>query len=169
MSTTTKPLPSLTAADLMSRDVITIPRAMSLRAAGHLLSEAQISGAPVVDEMGECIGVLSAIDFMHWIGYGKTGPAKAASAIPSGFPSAWQILEAESVPTDEVGNYMTANPVTVSPTVSIAELARGMTDAHIHRLIVVDDERRPIGVISSTDVLAAVALADCRHAKSPRR
>jgi len=30
-----------------------------------------------------------------------------------------------------------------------------MLDARIHRLIVVDAEHRPLGVVSSTDVLAA--------------
>jgi predicted transcriptional regulator len=34
-----------------------------------------------------------------------------------------------------------------------------MMDAHIHRVIVVDSENRPIGVVSSTDILAAVARA----------
>ena len=52
MITTTKPFLSLTAADLMCRDVVTLPRSMSLRAAGHLLSESHVSGAPVVDETG---------------------------------------------------------------------------------------------------------------------
>ncbi len=34
-----------------------------------------------------------------------------------------------------------------------------MLDAHIHRIIVVDAGRRPVGVLSTTDVLAAVANA----------
>ena len=32
-----------------------------------------------------------------------------------------------------------------------------MSGAHIHRLIVVDEDRRPIGIVSSSDVLTAVA------------
>jgi CBS-domain-containing membrane protein len=35
-----------------------------------------------------------------------------------------------------------------------------MIDGHIHRIIVVDEERRPIGVVASTDLLAAVAYAE---------
>jgi predicted transcriptional regulator len=31
-----------------------------------------------------------------------------------------------------------------------------MIDAHIHRVVVVDADERPIGVVASTDVLAAV-------------
>jgi CBS domain-containing protein len=66
-------------------------------------------------------------------------------------------VEVEKVPTDEVRQYMTADVVTVPPGTRIADLARQMLDAHIHRVIVVDEERRPVGVVSSTDILAAVA------------
>ena len=57
---------------------------------------------------------------------------------------------------------MTADPVTVSPHTPIGKLARLMLDAHIHRVVVVDEQRRPIGIVSSTDILAAVAYADRR-------
>ncbi len=163
MTTTTKPLLSLTAADLMSRDVTMVPREMSLRTAAHLLSETRVSGAPVVDETGECVGVLSATDFMHWVGYGERGASKPVCSNPGCFHSAWQVVDVDALPTDEVGTYMTADPVTVPPSTSIGELARGMTDAHIHRMIVVDGQHRPIGVVSSTDVVAAVAYADRRR------
>jgi len=35
-----------------------------------------------------------------------------------------------------------------------------MIDAHIHRVIVVDEQQRPVGVVSSTDILSAVAYAE---------
>jgi CBS domain-containing protein len=72
----------------------------------------------------------------------------------------WQIVELEKLPTDEVRNYMTADPVTVPKDTPIRVLARQMIDAHIHRVIVVDEGKRPIGIVSSTDVLAAVAYAE---------
>jgi len=160
---TTKPFLGLTAADLMSRDVVMIPRAMSLCAAAHLLSESQVSGAPVVNETGECVGVVSTTDFMHWVGYGERGASRPVCSNPGCFHSDWQVMEMEALPTDEVGSYMTADPVMVPPNRSIAELACAMTDAHIHRIIVVDARNRPIGVVSSTDVLAAVGTTDRRR------
>ena len=163
MIATTKPLLALTAADLMSRDVVMVPRGMSLRAAAHLLSETRVSGAPVVDDMGECVGVLSATDFMHWVGQERRDASRPVFSDPGCFHSAWQITDVEDLPTEEVGSYMTSDPVTVPPGTSIAELARRMTDAHIHRIIVVDAQHRPIGIVSSTDILAAVAYGDPRH------
>jgi CBS domain-containing protein len=72
----------------------------------------------------------------------------------------WQVVEVEKLPTDQVRNFMTTDPVLIKPDVSIRVLARMMIDAHIHRVIVVDNDKRPIGVVSSTDVLAAVAYAE---------
>ncbi|HEY8505600.1 MAG TPA: CBS domain-containing protein, partial [Gemmataceae bacterium] len=71
----------------------------------------------------------------------------------------WQIVELESLPADEVRQFMTPDPVTVAPDTPIREVARMMIDAHIHRVIVVDAEQRPLGVVSATDVLAAVAYS----------
>lgn len=62
-----KCLHSLTAADLMSRNLVLVPQDMSLQGAARLLSRAQVSGAPVVNENGRCVGVLSTTDFLHWV------------------------------------------------------------------------------------------------------
>jgi CBS domain-containing protein len=71
----------------------------------------------------------------------------------------WQVVDVEKLPTDEVQRFMTPDPVTARPDTSIRVLARMMIDAHIHRIIVLDEGRRPIGVVSSTDVLAALAYS----------
>lgn len=144
---------SLTAADLMSRDMTLIPRNMSLRTAARLLAERSVSGAPVVDEAGHCIGVLSTADFMRAV---KNNHRPFAYDDSFCFP--WQIDEkSEKLLVAEVVDYMTSDPVTAAPTATIGDLAGRMIDAHIHRVIVVDEEQRPIGVVSSMDVLAAVA------------
>jgi CBS domain-containing protein len=56
---------------------------------------------------------------------------------------------------------MSSDPVTASPETAVRTLARMMIDAHIHRLIVVDEDRKPVGVVSSTDLLARIA--DAKH------
>jgi CBS domain-containing protein len=147
-----KHLLSLTAADLMSRNLVMVPQAMSLQGAARLLSRAQVSGAPVVDEKGRCVGVLSTTDFLHWVENGNTRHKPEESVCHS-----WQIFGHEASPTDNVGCFMTADPVVVTDGASIGALAQMMLDARIHRVVVVDPNERPIGIVSSTDVLAAVA------------
>ena len=156
MMTATKPLLAKTAADLMTRQVVTIPGEMSLQAAAHLLARARISGAPVVDAEGRCVGVLSAADFVSWAEKGEQ--AARRDAAPAHGYSEWQVFDYDTLPDDEVRRYMTADPVTAEPTATVGELARNMMDARIHRLIVVDRDGRPIGIVSSMDILAAVAF-----------
>ena len=161
MMTTTKSLLELTAADLMSRDLITIPQQMSIRAAAHLLSQAQVSGAPVVDNQGRCVGILSATDLVHWLD--REGVAARRSFNPSRCVcTEWQVLDLESLPADEVSRHMTTDLVKAERYTPIGELARSMLDAHIHRVVVTDAEGRPVGIVSSTDILAAVARLDHR-------
>jgi CBS domain-containing protein len=158
MRATDQDLLTLTAGDLMTTEVTMIPQDMSLQAAAHLLSLARVTGAPVVDGEGHCVGVLSATDFLHWAEAGAKGAGRCCVA--ACFCSDWQIVEREFIPHDAVRNHMTPDPVVVKPSTSITELARNMLSAHIHRVIVVDETRRPVGVVSSTDVLAAVAYAE---------
>jgi CBS domain-containing protein len=91
---------------------------------------------------------------------GTDGTNVVVSSQPHCVLAEWQMVELEKLPTDAVKNFMTANPVTVGAHTPIRFLARQMIDAHIHRIIVVDEEQKPIGIVSSTDVLAAVAYAE---------
>jgi CBS domain-containing protein len=133
---------TLTAGDVMSREVITVPREMPLSEAANILSKAQISGVPVVDDGGKCLGVLSAADFLR-------------SPKNEGMPVEADGGNGASPAT--VAKLMTADPVTVSPSTPIRKIARQMLDAHIHRVVVVDEHDRPIGIVSTTDILAALA------------
>ena len=65
--------------------------------------------------------------------------------------SDWEMVP-ESLPTDEVGTFMTTDPSRCSGRASPNRA--NDADAHIHRVIVVDEQRHPVGVVTSTDVLA---------------
>jgi len=69
----------------------------------------------------------------------------------------WQVVGVEQLPSDEVRWFMTADPVTAAPATPIRTLARMMVDAHVHRIIIVDADQKPVGVVAGTDVLAALA------------
>jgi CBS domain-containing protein len=153
-----KPFFALTAEDLMSGSVIAVPQEMPLAAAARVLSRAQITGAPVVNADGVCVGVVSATDFLR-LANRDPRPAPGACAAPC-VCSDWQMLEIHELPADEVRRHMTPDPVTVRPGTPVGEVARLMLDAHIHRVIVVDAKGRPVGVVSSTDLIAAVARTE---------
>jgi CBS-domain-containing membrane protein len=152
----TKSMTELTAADVMSHNVVSVPESMPLQEAAGLLAREQISGAPVVDGAGRCVGVLSATDFVRWV---EQGPGPVHATKGHCFCADWQVIDLEMLPKDEVRWYMSTDLVSAEPATSVTDLARRMLDAHIHRIVVLDASRKPIGVVSSTDILAAVAYA----------
>jgi CBS domain-containing protein len=161
-----KPLFNLTAADLMSEEVETIPPWMTLPAAARMLARSHISGAPVVNPEGECVGVISNTDFVTWA---EKGEAAGKNRSYETVYAPWQMVDEDDAPANEVRRYMTADPVTVSPHESIGELAQKMVDAHIHRLIVVNEDNKPLGVVATTDILAALANAANRKRQLERK
>jgi CBS domain-containing protein len=192
-----------TAGDLMTADVLVIHQDTLMREAACLLHEAQVSGAPVVDDHGTCVGVLSASDFVRMAGqpnpfpspdrelpltcgfqrkvprrngYDTTlctlplsmCPLQRKEAIagkgdvvvcgePNSVPTDWQVVNLEKPPVGKVRRHMTPDPVTVERETPIEIAAERMVNAGIHRLIVVDNVGRPVGIVSSTDILLAVA------------
>jgi CBS-domain-containing membrane protein len=137
------PLSVLTAEDLMGDTVLLIPQDMSLRTAAHLLCAAHITGAPIVNASGACVGVLSATDFL------RHADAEVENSVGD--------YEQPCASRETVGDCMSTDPVLAEPTTPVMTLARRMFDVHKHRAIVVDEHCHPIGVVSATDVLAAVA------------
>ena len=50
--------------DVMVSDVVTVTANSTMSEAADVLSERQVTGAPVVDQQGRCIGVLSGSDYV---------------------------------------------------------------------------------------------------------
>lgn len=72
-----------------------------------------------------------------------------------GAVSDWQQLSGG--PPGAVRRHMTVNVPTVGLDATLIELGRVVIDAHVHRLVVVDHQHRPVGTVSCLDVLIALA------------
>lgn len=125
--------------ELMQRNVKTVGVDAMVNDAVVTLADSHISALPVVDGMGRMVGVVSSTDVL-------TSEAEAPDA------------RARDALLDDttVRDIMTARPLTVSPDTEIREAAQQMLYADIHRLFVVEGER-VLGVISTTDIMRAVA------------
>jgi CBS domain-containing protein len=136
--------------DAMSTDIVTIAAHSTMSEAARRLLQAQVSGAPVVDEQGRCVGVLSGGDFVKRDAQRSEGPEAALEFDPV------QGYQVQSEANDLVCNQMSVAVQTIDPHLPLLEAARYMCLQHVHRLIAVDDSHRPIGVVSSLDLSAAV-------------
>ncbi len=65
MNSTIERLLSLKVSDVMTPSVVTVSSHETMSEAAALMVEHHVSGMPVVDEAGHCVGVLSATDFVR--------------------------------------------------------------------------------------------------------
>jgi len=142
------------AGDIMSREPVCVDPAAGVAELTRLFSEHEISGAPVVDAQGRLIGVVSRTDIMR-----RTLQRTRAGA-PAYFfewldEQAGEPEEFEPDAEPQVQDCMTEGAVTARPDDSLAAVARRMSEAHVHRVIVVDEENIPVGVVTSLDMLGA--------------
>lgn len=48
---------------------------------------------------------------------------------------------------------MSRGVITIAKNASVAEAARKMVESHTHRLVVVDEDGTPLGILSTTDII----------------
>jgi CBS domain-containing protein len=150
---------ALLARDLMESRVIAIDPASSLLDAYRLFVEEEISGAPVVDEDGRVLGVLSAHDLLR----AAAEERDTALVQTSYFRDLAEFSGPDWATTPEdfqdrlsqrtVAETMTPDAILVAPGATVAEVARTLRQRRVHRVLVVDGERL-VGLISSFDLVA---------------
>lgn len=137
-----------TAAELMSLNPVSIPETESVREALAVLTEKGFSAAPVIDEAGRPVGVLSRTDLLvhqrECVHYRPQPPER--EKIPEGF----QVEEVEGTLVRDV---MTPVIFSVSPETPARTVVQQLLGLRVHRLFVVDEAGVLVGVISAVDVL----------------
>lgn len=126
-------LDSITAGEYMTAELITFTADMEVMTAINALVRHGVSGAPVLDEAGQIIGLLSEKDCLQ-------------VCLTAGY---------EGVPAGVVGEYMTRAVMTVTPETTLLEIASRFLDSPFKRFPVVQDGRL-VGQISRSDVLRAI-------------
>ncbi|MCE9553988.1 MAG: CBS domain-containing protein [Planctomycetes bacterium] len=161
MNSAIERLLSLHVSDVMTRNVVQISAHQTMAEVAQLMVKYEISGAPVVDEQGRCVGILSSFDFAAreeaQCATTETPCGKVQHVLVHERPD--QAYHIEDVATDMVANFMSPAVQTVRPTATLMEAARVMCTAHIHRLVVLDGQGRPVGIVSSLDLVAALVKA----------
>ena len=131
--------------DLMEKEVLTVKADDLVEDLLDALVGKHIHGAPVVDDSGELIGMVSQLD-IYFGSMTRSGEEVSGSS-------------SENKAHLKVGEIMTAPAVSVGESAKISDLCKMMHKLRIHRVPVVR-QHKVIGVISSLDICAAVARGD---------
>jgi CBS domain-containing protein len=144
----------------MTPNVVTVTDTMDLREAAKILVQERISGAPVVDELGRLVGVLSQSDLVEYELATERELTVEAPFYRRPYDEALDPsrgFQIQELPADTVSDVMTPYLITVQEDTPIREVAARMADCGIHRVVVVDDEQQIHGIVTSLDVLRWVA------------
>ena len=155
------------AADVMTRDVLTLSPEMSLERAAERLIERGVSGAPVVDKRGRLVGILSESDILRQlqrIAEDMLGKQFLMSRVHSldllAILGERQRAVVETVyhrlRASKVSEVMTARVHGVSPTDTLEAVAAAMIEHDVNRLPVVD-AGRIVGIITRADLARVLA------------
>jgi len=119
---------------LIGENVITVELNDSVETVEKILDSHRLSCVPVINTQGECFGVISAPDLVHFHNARKNPVAERA----------WEMC--------------THKIIEVSSDISVKEAAELMIKNNIHHLVVTEDESIK-GIVSSIDILRGYILS----------
>ncbi len=169
--------------DLMQRTVVSVSPDLTLRELTEVLTEQEVSGAPVVTG-GVVVGVISMTDIFQFREDapdvtlrpgGVLDDSEGAPRRRAGSPSEYFADSAEPAEIDAllwmkttrerdwdlldeytVADVMTRDVMSRASDSSVEEVAKFMLDRGIHRVLVIDDGELK-GIVTTTDIVRAVA------------
>ena len=112
--------------ELIIRDVVTASPDQTVRDVDQMMSHRGVSGAPVVDEDGKVLGIISGTDIRPYLEVGES---------------------------DAVSEAMTDEVITASEDVSPREALELMYEHKIERVPIVDDDDRLAGLVTMAGIL----------------
>jgi len=112
--------------ELVIRDVVTAAPEQTVREVDQMMNERGVSGAPVVDDDGEVLGIISGTDIRPYLEVGER---------------------------DEVREAMTDEVITATEDVTPREALELMYEHKIERVPIVDDRDRLTGLITMAGIL----------------
>ena len=151
---------NIVAQDIMTKKVHTVRPKTTVKELAKFLLKHKISGAPVVDERGAVVGIVTEEDLIF---------RDASVHLPTVVTLFDAVIYLESSKKTErellkivgqrVSDIMTKKVVLISPSTPIQEMATLMHEKHYHVLPVVEQGKLK-GIVGKADLVRAIALEE---------
>ena len=166
----------LTASDIMNRQVRTVAPTVSLREAALLMLESEVRRLPVVDPDGTLRGMVTRADLLQAV---ISSPLMSSHASSGTQPlQRTQSLSGTPAQQRPVTDFLNADVATVATSDSLDDVLDALLLSPLKRVVVLNERRQVVGIISDVDVLAQMqeqarprllaTLANWRRGKSGR-
>jgi CBS domain-containing membrane protein len=142
-------LRSAKAADVMTRDVVSVKKGTPLRDVAGRMACHGISGVPVIEEDGTVAGVISEKDFLIHLGFERARSFMEVVARCLSSDGCISVCLKEQTAED----IMQSPAITVREETPVAEIAVIFTEKRINRVPVVGTTGKLLGIVSRADIL----------------
>ncbi|MDB5777221.1 MAG: hypothetical protein JWP38_3354 [Herbaspirillum sp.] len=142
---------ALTCEAIMSRDVVSADFGTELDVAWDLMRQHSLPALPVIDRARRVIGIVTKTDFLN---HAQLDHHRHLASNLGGLLR--RVRHTHSEKPEVVGQIMSANVVVAEAAKPAVELVRLMSDGGLHQLPVVDENRKLIGMLTQSDLIAAL-------------
>ncbi len=139
----------LTAAVIMTADPVVVLVGTSVGTVARLMTSRGIKRLPVL-RAGRLVGVVSRYDLLRAVAGAVRDPSPAPAPGPE---------RPESPDGGRAGDIAAASVPTVHPETPLADVVEAMVSTRLNRAVVIDDEGRPVGIVSDSQLLRRVGPA----------
>jgi CBS domain-containing protein len=150
-----------TAGDLMTPNPLSLEQDATLKEAIAFLVDRNLSGAPVIDETGRPVGVLSQSDVLvhdrEAVDYLPPPEVEYGTPLPRSW---WERFQIERVDTTPVRDMMTPAIFCVGEDTPAWGVVEQMRELNVHRLFVVDEDGVLVGVITALDIIRRLSVPE---------
>jgi CBS domain-containing membrane protein len=142
--------------DIMSRDVVSVTYGTPLDEAWSLLHHHKVAALPVLDPARRVVGIITVADFLR---HAQVDPTRHRSLRERVQALIRRSTDLHSSKPEAVGQVMTQGVQTARVDEPVVELVPRLSDLGLHHIPVLDSERRLAGMVSQSDLLAALYRA----------
>jgi len=157
---------------VMTKDVLTLSPDDTVLEASIKMTEKRVSGAPVIDDAGRLVGMISEADILRSL---KTTVKTMHLVYPSlstiGVAFKEKVSEKEAsdaykeLKDIKVGNIMTSDVQVTSTDENLRQAIKKMISRGINRLPVVDENQKVIGIVTRGDILRGIAMENMNNSE----
>jgi CBS-domain-containing membrane protein len=146
----------LTAADVMTRDVITVKKETTIRELAEHFAQHRISSAPVVDDSGKMIGIVTETDLI------EQDKSLHIPTVISLFDWVFYLesdrkfeKELKKMTGQTVGDIFTEDVLSVEPTTPVSDVADLISSKKVNSVPVVEGGRL-VGIVARIDLIRSM-------------
>lgn len=143
------------AKELMITSIVTVSDEDKISDVAKVFEVSDINSAPVLNKQGECVGIITSHDLVEYEAVRKEVCKEMDHGIL--FDQArYGDRNAARIPGrrfDEAGFHMSRILKTADPDDPLSRVARTMCQQHVHHILIMDQEKKLLGMLSSLDLL----------------